>query len=95
VKERLEVQIPDTRCLNDVLTVLAKQHCITGCFTYIFHHGALVLKNNGRLLNTMWINEGNSTVCVVQGSGEITRRILSGLNIRKFITLLTLLLLRL
>lgn len=39
VKEWLEVQIPDTCCLNDVLTVSAKQHCITGCFTYFLSCG--------------------------------------------------------
>lgn len=38
----------------------------------------------------MWINEGNSTDQVLRGSGEIAQRILSGLNIRKFITLLAL-----
>lgn len=42
------------------------------------------------LLNTMWITEGNSTDQVVHDSGEITQRILSGLNIRKVITLLKL-----
>lgn len=38
----------------------------------------------------MWITEGNSTDQVVCDSGEITQRILSGLNIRKVITLLKL-----
>lgn len=45
----------------------------------IFCYGALIL-NGGRLLNTTWINAGNSTVCIIQGSGEITQRILSGLK---------------
>lgn len=43
----------------------------------------------------MWINEVNSAVWAIQGSGEITLRILSGLHIRKFITLPTSVLLRL
>lgn len=34
VKVWLYVQLPDRCFPDDVLTVLSKQHCITGCFTY-------------------------------------------------------------
>lgn len=57
--------------------------------------GVLILQDDRRILNTLWINEGNFIVWVTQGSGEITQRTLSGLNSRKFITLLALVLLRL
>lgn len=77
-----------------ILPVLAKNIVLLDA-SHSFYHGASILKNDGKLLSAMWINEGNSTVWVIQGSGEIARRTLSGLNIRKLITLLTLVLLRL
>lgn len=78
-------------------STFTKQHRFARCFYFISED--LPLKNNGRLLNTAWINEGNSTDQLLRGSGEIqgyfgkdtrkTQRILSCLNIRKFITSLT------
>lgn len=49
VNEWLEVQIPDPCCLNDVLTVLAKQRCIAGCFMYFLSWG-LDIKEQGEVI---------------------------------------------
>lgn len=64
VKVWLYVQIPDRCFPDDVLTVLSKQHCITGCFTYFLPWGSWYY----RMTEGYWTHCGLMKEILLSGS---------------------------